>query len=122
MHLTITPAQYKKLNEMGRKGGGSIPLVPRGAAICSLDAGDDRLDVGWRGIVGRRGRTCLEWVTLQHIGKIGVCEGEVRHVCPSEEKTCVLAMVCVWCCLRARVWGPRGHMHVVYFKKNCDFF
>eukprot|EP01043_Picozoa_sp_COSAG02_P092721 COSAG02_NODE_29310_length_571_cov_3.658898_1_plen_49_part_10 len=25
MHLTITPAQYKKLNEMGRKGGGSIP-------------------------------------------------------------------------------------------------
>ena len=25
MHLAITPAQYKKLNAMGRKGGGSIP-------------------------------------------------------------------------------------------------
>ena len=25
MHLTITPAQYKKLQAMGRKGGGSIP-------------------------------------------------------------------------------------------------
>ncbi len=27
MHLTITPAQYKKLQAMGRKGGGNIPAT-----------------------------------------------------------------------------------------------
>eukprot|EP01044_Picomonas_judraskeda_P006944 COSAG03_NODE_719_length_6112_cov_89.744553_4_plen_63_part_00 len=38
MHLTITPAQYKKLNEMGRKGGGSIPRTLRGALLCCVSS------------------------------------------------------------------------------------
>ena len=34
-------------------------------------ARDDGLDVGWRGIVRRRGATCLERVSFQHVAKVG---------------------------------------------------
>ena len=54
-----------------------LSVQPGFGGASGFGSGSDRLDVGWRGVVRARGRTGLEWVTLKHVGKVGVCE--VRH-------------------------------------------